>query len=247
MSKVSVKDRLVTLKACLLWAEEEGLLPQRLPRNVKSFARIKTDRPTPKFFTREELITLYNAASQRTRLYIALALNTGATQVDIATLTHDMIDWKEGTITRDRHKSGVPGCWKLWPITLELLRAEATDPRESELVLMGEKGNPLINERIKNDGSPVKTDSIRLAFERLRRKLKMDGGRTFKHFRKTAADLIAKQYQDKPFLVDLFLAHVPPGTNGHYVSQPFDLLHTATDWLGSTLKLGEPRAEDQAK
>ena len=77
------------------------------------------ERPTaPKFFTVDEVKTMYAKATPRMRLYLLLALNGGFTQIDIATLTHNMVDLDKGVISRDRNKTSVPQGCKLWPLTL---------------------------------------------------------------------------------------------------------------------------------
>ena len=57
--------------------------------------------------------------------------------------------------------------------------------------------------------------------------------RGFKVFRKTGADEIAKQFQDKPWLTDLYLAHSVKAMKKHYAKQHFDELFKATDWLST--------------
>jgi hypothetical protein len=75
----------------------------------------------------EEVEAMYAKATDRMKLYMLLALNGGFTQIDIATLTHGMIDWRTGIISRDRNKTSVPQGCKLWPNTLALLKQEATE------------------------------------------------------------------------------------------------------------------------
>ena len=114
----------------------------------------------------EEVKTLFNNASESTRLLIVLALNCSFTQKDIATLEHSHIDWERGLIIRPRSKTGVPMKSKLWKITLDLLKKFATNPKKSDLVLIGENGQSLVSEKIKPDGTPYRVDSIRLGFVR---------------------------------------------------------------------------------
>ena len=269
-SPTSVKNLLGTLKTTLQWCYEHELI-ESLPRNTRTIAAIKLPDPNPQSYTPEEVKRLFNDASERTRLYILLALNCGYTQMDISTLDHRMIDWKTAVVTRPRHKTGQDSKSKLWPITLELLRKHAT--AKQGLVLIGENGNPLLENKIKSDGTGTKTDSISLAFNRLidhlngpllretrpelfakvkgqeasknrqteiRRALiglRKNDKRSFKTFRKTGADAIAKQFQDKPWLIDLYLAHSPKGMAKHYAKQHFDELFKATDWLATVYGL----------
>jgi hypothetical protein len=57
--------------------------------------------------------------------------------------------------------------------------------------------------------------------------------RGFKVFRKTGADQIAQQFQDQPWLTDLYLAHSVKAMKKHYARQHFDELFKATDYLAT--------------
>ena len=67
----------------------------------------------------------------------------------------------------------------------------------------------------------------------------MRDNRGFKVLRKTGADEIAKQFQDKPWLTDLYLAHSVKAMKKHYVKSHFDELFKATDWLQTLYGFGE--------
>ena len=137
-----------------------------LPRCIKKYNDITLPDPKPKFFTVKQVQTLYNDASPRLRLWILLGLNCGFTQTDISSLTPDMVDWESGIIARDRQKTGVDSQHKLWPLTLKMLREQAGS---GPLLLTTRGGQPLLQERIKEDGNPSKTDMIGRAFATLER------------------------------------------------------------------------------
>ena len=102
-SPYDAKHRLNALKAMLRWAYDKHQI-EVLPRNLlnKEFADIALPKPKPKFFTVKQVEKLYKAANEQQRLWILLALNCGYLQSDIATLEHDMVNWKTGIIGRDR-------------------------------------------------------------------------------------------------------------------------------------------------
>ena len=215
----------------LKWAYKKEIL-DRMPRVLDDYAKVALPQPTPQFYTTEEIKALFNAASPRTRVYILLGLNLGYTQADIASLEHSMIDWTQAIVTRNRHKTGQPQKAKLWPITVQMLKQEMMDARKTNLVLLGENGNSLIVDTINDKGNPIRVDAIRLAFNRVKTKLKMLGdSRGFAIFRKTSANNIAQANQDAPHLVDLFLGHTQKTMAKHYANQHFDLLYKATDGL----------------
>ncbi len=233
-NKVTLWHSVKAVKRVLVWGWRQERVDS-LPRNLDDYAKVERPKPAPKFFTVDEVKTLQASATPRMRLYILLALNGGFTQIDIATLTHGMIDWEAGIISRDRNKTSVPQGCKLWVSTLALLRQEATKPRANgnNLVLISEEGNPLAYETVTESGKHSKVDSIRSAFGRLKLKCKMKDNRGFKTFRKTGADAIARRYQTQPQLVDLYLAHSVNGMRKHYANQYFDELYKATDWLAT--------------
>ena len=210
-----------------LWKEEKI---DTLPRSLDDYASIKRSKPQPKFFTVDEVKAMYAVASPRMRLYMLLALNAGFTQVDCATLTHDMIDWKTGTISRDRNKTAISQSCKLWPSTLALLKQFATEPNENgdNPVLLTARNNPLVKV-----GEKTKNDAVKCAFRRLKSKAKITGKRSFKTFRKTGADMLKKQFQATPHLYKLYLAQSLDIIGQAYTESHFDEMYKATDWLAT--------------
>lgn len=234
---VSVRHKLRTVKALLMWAYDAELV-ETLPRSIKKYNDIPLPEPKPEFFTLKEVQTLYKEASPPVRLWILLGLNCGFTQSDISSLSPDMVDWDRGIIARDRQKTGVESEHKLWPLTLKMLREQAGP---GPLLLTRQDGQPLIRQAIREDGMPSKTDIVSHRFGLLKKKTGIT--LSFKHFRKTSANAIAEKFQDKPWLVELFLAHTDPRMRKHYTKQHYDDLHKATKWLGSQYRL-ESTASD---
>ena len=231
ISPTTAKKRLDSVRLFLQWVYERK--PEfELPRNLnRHFASVRVDPPKPMQFTVEEVQTIFNAASQRTKLYIALAANCGYTQVDIATLEASHIDWNNGLIKRDRNKTRSPQVHKLWPVTITLLERECRQT-QSGLVLLDQKGQPLKRDVIKLNGEVTTYDSIRLAFDRTMTKIGMaKDKRRFKTFRKTSADLIEKHCPEYPHLSSQFLAHSETATKRYYVGRHYEMLFMALDKL----------------
>jgi len=238
ISAVTVRHVLRTVKALMRWAFDQEILDS-LPRILNKY-RIAVPAPTPQFFEVDEVKGLYDAATDPVKLYILLGLNCGYTQSDIATLEHSHVDWGQAMIVRDRNKTGQAQEHKLWQRTLTLLKRQATPPRDSSLVLLSQSGKSLLQQTINADGKPSRMDAIGIGFRQIRghvnwarkesqREIKL----TFKYFRKTGANMIAKEYQANPFLVDLYQAHAHGGMRRHYAQQHYGELHKATDWLAS--------------
>ena len=245
-SKYTLAGVTSTVKALITWAWETDRI-DTLPRNLAKFRRVTTPDPVALVYTKSEVLDLYQHGSPTAKLCLLLALNGGYTQQDIADLRHDTIDWENGIIDACRGKikkvAIVPRRVKLWPSTLQRLRLHATDPSISDLVLLTRTGQPLTWRKLRDDGKAIRVDSIKLAFNRLQLKRKIKG-RTFKHFRRTGADLVKNRYvavepgaKTNAQLFDMYLAHKPPKIKLHYDPGDWRELHKATDWLGETLGL----------
>lgn len=222
ISKATLKKRLDTVAKWLHWLLDQNILAE-LPKDLRTFGRVKLDKPKPLFWSPEDVKKLATLATERTQLYIMLALNLGATQKDIATLEREMIDWETGIVARDRHKTGVASKAKLWPSALALLREHASPDKRGPL-LLDQNGTSLYVEKVNDNGKLVVNDTIRLAFDRLMRAKKTGfkgDKRSFKHLRKTAANEIEKS---RPDLTGLFLAHAEKETKRYYVEQHYDEL-----------------------
>ena len=166
---------LSSVKAFVNWlydAEAIAAVPRIMRRLLisKPPARIEV-------FTTDEVKKLLASASQRTLLYILLALNTGATQIDISDLKVEEVDWTEGRIIRRRSKTKdeehVPVVnYRLWPETFALLKLERAT--EGDRVLVNANGSPLLCQEIKADG---KLQEVRQREEQLRSLEEEDGDR----------------------------------------------------------------------
>jgi integrase len=220
---ISIKHKLRTVKALMLWAYDMELI-ESLPRNLRKYNDVVLPKPNPKFYTLEEVSALFKAANSRMKLWILLGLNCGYTQVDLSTLTPDMLAWGNPAISRDRNKTKVDSEHRLWPSTVALLQKHAS---AGPLLLTTQNGQP--------DGQPTKSDTVAHAFSELKKKVPVK--LSFKNFRKTGANAIAEHFQDKQFLVELYLAHKEERMRKHYTQQHYEELHKATDWLGDHLGL----------
>ena len=236
---VDAKHHLRTFKAVLLWGSESNLIPWELPRNLisKKWATINLGQPNTDSLTVEEVTKLLAASTGTTKLAILLGLNCGYYSYDISTLRHGMIDWETGLISRGRHKNDISSQHKLWPVTARSLREQATDPAKSDLMLLRDSGKPLVVVGTKEEGRPVKSDSIIKSFNVVRKKVGVT--LSFKALRKTSTQALEKHFQNSPWIVELFLAHVETRTRKHYTGKSFDVLHPATDWLAEYLRLSD--------
>ncbi len=236
LSPNTAKDHMSTVRMFIQHLFEIRVidtLPRNMQGNSKALA-IKTEPSEIIVYTTEEITTLLSHVSERTKLYILLMLNCGMTQKDIADLLLSDIDWEAGYIERKRSKTkkhkNVPTVkYRLWPETLRLLKQERNRAKTG-LALLNENGVPLKRERIGPDGKYSKTDDIRSAYDRVRKKTNIS--KTLKMFRKTSATLIG-DHLEYSGLADLFLGHAPRTVaERHYTLPPQERLDRAVTWLG---------------
>lgn len=189
LGDVAIHKRLARVKQLIDYAWSGHHL-ENLPRNLKSFAKMRgkaNDSHKPDsdlFWTVEECREMFRNATPRTKLYLLLACNIGATQAEIASLRHNHVDFSTGIVARPRNKTGTKSVHRLWKITADLLKAEMTVPdrKGSNLMLVGAKGNPLISDSQSTD---TRNDTIRLAWNMLRRTMVLT------HLRETQPELFA--------------------------------------------------------
>lgn len=191
-------------------------------------------RPRVTVFTGEELKSLLEDASDRTKLYILLMLNCRMTLKDVADLKREEVEWDAGRIVRKRSKTSdhenVPTVnYLLWPETLRLL-IQGRIPDGTERILLDSNGSPLWTEEMSRGGKYKKADNIRNAFERLRKDLKIS--KPLKSLKKTSATKI-RNHEKFHGLEGLFLGHAPQSmSDKHYTQAPQDLLDQAVRRLG---------------
>jgi hypothetical protein len=240
-SKRYLGERHRFFKEFVHWLVIREVLPHD-PKNLRDRVRLQKATPPPKHWTLEEIQLALKVASERMKTYLLPALNGAWTQVEIATLAESEVDWGTGIVTKGRHKTKhyerrVIVSYRLWPVTLEMLRRHRSG---QETVLLSKRSKtPLWKE-----GS---VDRIGDDFKVLRERMRKEPGfetfnRSFGQLRKTAGRLVEIQYRSKD-LSNFFLAHVDDRINAtNYTGDDTlqDQLYEATDWLGRRLGLLPP-------
>lgn len=225
-------------KQFVRWLDHNEFI-ERLPRNINSKDLLIT-RPQHKVrtFAVEEVKILLAHAPERTRLFLLLMLNIGATQKDISDLRPDEVDWTKGRITRKRSKTRNRGSvptieYPLWRETFDLLTKYGK--RDGERVLRNEDGGALKVEELRG-GKVTKIDNIAVAYHWFCTKLKMKGllkaKKPLKLLRKTSPSLLQKN-PAYAHCATHFLGHAPRSiADKHYVSIDQPTFDKAVLWLG---------------
>ncbi|QNN21566.1 hypothetical protein HED60_04510 [Planctomycetales bacterium ZRK34] len=235
ISLATVKARINLVKSLILWAWERRLC--EMPRNLRSYTRFNLPTPTPKVFTVEEIKTLWKEASQRLRCFVALGLNCAMGQQDISDLRLKEINFDEGYIERGRSKTGVRSMYKLWPVTMELIRKEMVDDAgPDDRVFLNGNDLPLVRRWLDAEGKAKMSDAVGNLFWRLQRNLCINGGRGFYSLRATGATEIERI---NPLVTELYLAHAERGMKRHYAVRDWSALDDALEVLGHIFDLSK--------
>jgi len=229
----TAKSRLDIVKLMIKWGYQMALI-DTLPRNLDQYSRITIPEPTVNRFSREEIHTLYSAASERTKMFMLLALNTGVGQAYISDLRIGEVDIEQGRIVRKRTKTKVHCEFALWPLTVEMLKQHGNlDGEPNDRVFLSKSGHPLVREYFIDDKFK-RTDAIRSAFFRLMKKTKMPNHRGFYSLRKTAASEIEAI---DPAVTEMFLAHSEKAMKKHYAERDWNRLDSTIMKLEKVLGL----------
>jgi integrase len=136
--------------------EDYEVMPVKVKVSAVELAR-RASGDQVETYTEAELATLWKHAKPKERLYMLLALNTGAGIAEIASLQTNEIHLdkshrKYGTpgnwIMRIRLKTGVYGEWRLWDQTVEAIRWYlGVRPKNGQTALvLTEDGDPVLDQ-----------------------------------------------------------------------------------------------------
>jgi hypothetical protein len=209
----------------------------RVPRNLDSRGlSVKVEQQEVATFTPEEIkAILASCPTERTRLFVLLALNTGMTQWGISTIYRFQLDYKTGYLTRKRGKTKwhptVPTVkYKLWKPTLRLLKQFDSG---GDVALLNEAGKSLVRYEFRDDGKSLRLDNIGMKFTEVAKKL--TNGKRFKHLRKTGATLLASNPRYF-FCAWQYLGHSARTiAERHYIAPDQSLFDESIRWLGEQL------------
>ncbi|MAX39907.1 MAG: hypothetical protein CME33_25465 [Gimesia sp.] len=240
------------------WREDACNL-ENLPKNIDDRGTFSFRGTTKKQQTKNRLKELWtkedfkkviaknSTISERYQCWILLMLNCGYTQTDLNELKRDEVDLKTGRIIRCRTKaenySNAPIVnYKLWNVTLELLKKEMKRSTDPVYALQATKGARLIKEEIKKDSSgkfiATKHDNTSRGWQKIRKEAGLD--KILKYIRKTGATTIKSESKHKSE-ERLYLGHTPDNmADLHYnimEGQVYKPLDEAIGFLGKQFGL----------
>ena len=201
----TVNDKLKFAKQFIEWAWEQRILKEP-PRQLDSFSkRLHIDKEG-KPIAVHEITKLWDAAGYKMKAYMALALNCGFKNGDIAALTGEMLQGDRLVGHRQKTiKHKVPMNYKLWPLTLKLIKDNRKGTKLKELVFPN------------STGGQITSGSMSALFKKVAKKAGVKA--TFEQLRDTSAELVREALlkgSGELALLQVFLAHKDSSTAQYY-------------------------------
>ena len=227
----TVNDKLKFLRQFIKWCYSQRVLNEmpRVMEDVTKQVRVEKGGQPLEW---SDIQRLWEHADDRMRCWIALALNCGFKNRDIAEMRANHIT--EGRLIAVRHKTKVPMNVKLWPLVLELIEQTREDSSASDRLFVNKEGGPLVRDR---------SDNLGAAFRLVAQRAGVNA--TFQQLRDTGAEFVRtwsrKNRISDRRVVQLYLAHKDVSTAQHYLSNDprdtqADELDQATDAMAEKLR-----------
>lgn len=173
----------------------------------------QADRGGKLDFTSAEMQKLLGAASGWLKACILLGINGGLGNADCGRLSTKFLDLDSGWYDLPRQKTGIQRRFKLWPETIEAIRAAmrqrpiAKNDEDDSLCFLTTHGKPVWWEATKETGEVYMCDNIAKAFKKLCEACGITrSGRGFYSLRRTF-ETVAGATKDQ-VAVDYIMGHV---------------------------------------
>lgn len=154
ISKRTANNYWAAVCRMLKWAHKQANVAYRHAEHAEDLFKDKFKNANdPKIVqyadVKDAIKKMMNAANDRQRLYVYLALNAGHYQVDIGSLLkaeivkyqgHDAIQRRR---SKTSHQNDIEALHTLWPETAALLKSELAKENEWGLALLSKAGTPL--------------------------------------------------------------------------------------------------------
>jgi integrase len=188
------------VRALFNFAYKEGLIdrPVRFGEafkapSAKNQQKDRVAKKDARLLTADQIRALIGVANVHIRAMILLGVNCGFGNNDCATLTFSALEMEAGWHNHPRPKTGVPRRGKLWPETIDALRAaiakrrKPKDAANADLIFITKAGEPFVRWKKKAVPDPSKSawrDAVALASRILFLKLGINHGASFYSLRR---------------------------------------------------------------
>ena len=252
---VTLGNQIQRIRSLFKWAFDEGKIDrpirygQQFDKPSKRVVRKAKADAGPRMFEAEELRRILDDLDSHLQLrtMTLLAINCGFGASDLASLPQSAIDLDGGWARFPRPKTGIDRQAKLWPETVEAVRAvlavrrEPLDAADGNLVFINSRGKRWVREPTSEDSAKwtQRTDLIGNEFAKSLKRLGITGRRGFyaiRHSFETAAGECKDQ-----IAVNVVMGHADHSMAGVYRERISDeRLETVAATVAAWLKGGEP-------
>lgn len=237
-SPVTCQHTLTAFRAFVNWLHREQRFPWRKPEDFDwprtSILKSQEEKHASvyqKTFSKEQIGVLWQHATFFQRKLILLALNCGFLRSEIGSLQWSHINGNR--IKTLRPKTGVPGQFLLWELTLRYL-----GPRTAGLVVVNRNGRSMVSKTEGNNISSLIPNSWNRLIERVQKSHPDFERLPFKYLRKTASQFIREVSDGETARV--FLQHRNPVPSdvelGSYTNPIFTRVFEAQEKVWNLLK-----------
>ena len=246
-----------TARQWIRWAwRQDDVELEALPRNTDSrefvfLPHIDETGVTKKsrtelLWTSDEFHRTLEHVPEDFQLFLLLMLNCGFTNIDVASLLKSEVRLGEERIVRQRTKTrrhAHPPVvnYRLWPKTVELLRAQLSDHRT--LALTNRAGNPLgVSKLVQEAGKTKETNwtSVGRRFGQMKNAKPNMPDKQLMFLRKTGSTTL-RSNREFLSLDSLYLGHSWATVADKYYNafdgEPYTPLDEAIEWLGSKFEI----------
>jgi len=265
ISPTTAVTQVKTLRRFLRWLDATDTKPftdWRMPRRFETCLMIdkrrlqrryndetgKNSRDEIRVFSDDELKRLWDYSTDRMRTYLLIALNTGATQGEIASMRLSEFYFNDdfAYCERDRHKTGVFGRFRLFDETARLVKAEIVKRRQqkakgSDILFLNERGGLLVRDTTSGRYDRIGSlwDGPKGTLAKVKRHTtEIPKPRGFKFLRKTGAQFFRSHFNDE--VAPLYLSHAMISANEQldvYANKDFGKLDAAMPSWEAKVKL----------
>jgi integrase len=222
-------------------------------RPAKRTMRLLRQSKPKKLLSAADVRSLIGAANGQLRAMLLLMVNAAYGAKDCSDLQRKSVDLVGGWLDAPRQKTGIHRRCKLWPETVEALKAvypirpESRDPADAGCVFLTTHGNRWVRYREKSvPGRGVNLDAVNLEYKKLCKRLSIlspGGPYVLRHVARTVAD----EVNDLP-AIDLIMGHGDASMADRYREKISDArIELVTDHIRAWLFPSSSGQEQEAK
>jgi integrase len=233
-SPATVGNEVNRVRVVMNWAFEQGVIDKPVrygpafKRPAKRVMRLERAKRGSRMFEAEQIRELLDGADVTMRAMILLGINAGLGNTDLADLQTRHVDLDAGWLSYPRPKTGIGRRCKLWPETIDAVRAALSvrpapkDETDASCVFLTDRGQRVTRMRARADdpetGKPrpaAKVDAVTREFAVLLRAKKLSRPGVGFYALRHSFETIAGESRDQ-VATDVVMGHADHTMGDHY-------------------------------